>query len=338
MRPLTSAVPPCGGGGGRRPTAPPAGCSRLSAVAAAVTAAASTESGNPPALLVFCKTPPHSSSVRAGICLVGIFSGVNKNNYARANTSAYDLAGSQQSTNQSISCASYGTVQVAKNPSKDNTLHRKCATEGVVAEATRSAATVGRRQAAAMGTEGSAVKRKHAGAPVPSRPLQATTAGRCPQSSGDVLPLSLSGGCSSAAGTLLCGAGVLCLRGAVTRGGSGAGAGRLERGVRSSLAGERRSQETSTFVRGRASARIDRELAGWYVYVSYATGSSSAYNSRGHPHKGTKTHSEVPGCRSLPYIDPFWPSLGQLGTSQSADRAGQRLRNRPSQPKVERTQ
>ena len=150
MRPLTSAVPPCGGGGGRRPTAPPAGCSRLSAVAAAVTAAASTESGNPPALLVFCKTPPHSSSVRAGICLVGIFSGVNKNNCARANNLAHDLAGNQQSTNQSISCASFGTVQVAKNPSKDNTLHRKCATEGVVAEATRSAATVGCRQAAAI--------------------------------------------------------------------------------------------------------------------------------------------------------------------------------------------
>jgi len=200
-------VPPCGGGGGRRPTAPPAGCSRLSAVAAAVTAAASTESGNPPALLVFCKTPPHSSSVRAGICLVGIFFGVNKNNGARANTSTYDLAGSQQSTNQSISCASFGTVQVSKNPSKDNTLQLKCATEGVVAEATRSAFTVGCRQAAAMGTEGIAVKRKHARAPVPSRPLQATTARRCPQSSGEFLPLSLARGCSPAAGTLLCGCG-----------------------------------------------------------------------------------------------------------------------------------
>ena len=133
-------------------------------------------------------------------------------------------------------------------------------------------------------------------------------------------------------------AGVLCLRGALTRGGSGAGAGRLERGVRSSLTGERRSQETSIFVRGRASARVDRELAAWYVYASYPTGSSSSYNSRGHPHKGTKTHSKEPGCRSVPYIDPFWPSLGPLGTSQSANRAGQRLRNRPSQPKVERTQ
>ena len=132
--------------------------------------------------------------------------------------------------------------------------------------------------------------------------------------------------------------GVLCLRGAVTRGGFGACAGRLKRGVRSSLAGERRSQKTSTFVRGRASARVNRELAAWYVYVLYPTGSSSAHNSRGHPHKGTKTHSNVPGCRSVPYIDPFWPSLGRLRTSQSADRAGQRLRNRPSQPKVERTQ
>ena len=34
-----------------------------------------------------------------------------------------------------------------------------------MAEATRSAATVGCRQAAAMGTEGIAVKRKHARAP-----------------------------------------------------------------------------------------------------------------------------------------------------------------------------
>ena len=207
MRPLVSAVPPCGGGGGGPPTAPPAGCYRLSAVAAAVTAAASTDSGNPPALLVFFKTPPHSSSVRAGICLAGIFSGVNKNNCARANTSACDLAGGQQSTNQSISCASFGTVQVAKNPSKDNTLHRKCVTEGVVAKETRSAATVGCRQAAAMGTEGSAVKRKHARAPVPSRPLQATTARRCPQSSRDFLPVSLPGGCSPGAGTPLCGCG-----------------------------------------------------------------------------------------------------------------------------------
>ena len=230
MRPLTSAVPPCGGGGGRRPTAPPAGCSRLSAVAAAVTAAAATESGNPPALLVFCKTPPHSSSVRAGICLVGKFSGVNKNNCVRANTLAYNLAGSQQSTNQSIFCASFGTVQVAKTPSKDNTLYRKCATGGVVAEATRSAATMGCRQAATMGTEERAVKRKHPRAPVSSRPLQATASRRCPQSTGDFLPLSWVGDCSPAAGTLLCGCGggtVLCLRGAVTRGGSGAGAGRL---------------------------------------------------------------------------------------------------------------
>jgi len=240
-------VPQCGGGGARRPTAPPAGCSRLSAVAAAATAAAATESGNPPALVVFCKTPPHSSSVRAGICLVGIFSGVNKNNCARANTLAYNLAGSQQSTNQSIFCASFGTVQVAKTPSKDNTLYRKCATGGVVAEATRSAATVGCRQVAAMGTGESAVKRKHARAPVPSRSLQATTARRCPQTAGDFLPLSLGGGCSPAAGTLLCGCGggtVLCLRGSVTRGGSGAGAGMLENGVLSSLAGERRSQKT----------------------------------------------------------------------------------------------
>ena len=132
--------------------------------------------------------------------------------------------------------------------------------------------------------------------------------------------------------------GVLCLRGAVTRGGSGAGAGRPERGVRSSLAGERRSQEMSTFVHGRASARVYGELAASYVNVLYPTGRSSAHNSRGQPHKGTKTPSKVPGCRSVPYIDPFWPSLGRLGTSQSADRAGQRLRNRPSQPRVERRQ
>jgi len=219
MRPLTSAAPPCGKGGGRRPTAPPAGCSRLSAVAAAVAAPASTESGNPPALLVFCRTPPQSSSVRAGICLVGIFSGVNKNNCAKSNILAYDLAGSQQSTKQSISCASFGTVQVAKSPSKDNTLHRKCATGGVVAEATRSAATVGCREAAAMGTGGSAVKRKHAREPVPSRSLQAATARRCPQSSGVFLPLSLAGGWTPAAWPLLCG----CGGGAVSAGGSRAG-------------------------------------------------------------------------------------------------------------------
>jgi len=40
----------------------------------------------------------------------------------------------------------------------------------------------------------------------------------------------------------------------------------------------------------------------------------------------------------VPYTDPFWPSFGRVGTLQSADRAGQRLRNRPCQPKVERTQ
>jgi len=98
-RPPTSAAPPCGGGGGRRPTARPAGCSQHNAVAAAGTAAASSESGNPPALLVSCKTPTHSSIVRAGICLVGDLSGVNKNNCARVNILAYDLAGSQRSTN-----------------------------------------------------------------------------------------------------------------------------------------------------------------------------------------------------------------------------------------------
>jgi len=76
-----------------------------------------------------------------------------------------------------------------------------------VAEATRSAATVGCRQAAAMGTEGIAVKRKHARAPLQSGPLPATTARRYPRSSGVFLPLSLAGGCTPAAGTLLCGCG-----------------------------------------------------------------------------------------------------------------------------------
>jgi len=70
----------------------------------------------------------------------------------------------------------------------------------------------------------------------------------------------------------------------------------------------------------------------------YRRNEGGRYNSRVHPHKRTKTHSKVPGCRSVPYIDHFWPSLGRFGTSESADRAGQRHRNRPSQPKVESTQ
>jgi len=46
----------------------------------------------------------------------------------------------------------------------------------------------------------------------------------------------------------------------------------------------------------------------------------------------------VPGCRSLPSNNTFWPRLGLFWTSQPRDRASQRLRSRPTQRKVERTQ
>ena len=78
--------------------------------------------------------------MRGSICLPGTVADVNTSNCARAKLLAHELAGNQQSTNQNMSCSCFATVQVATSSCKDNTLHRKCAKGGVVAEATRSEA------------------------------------------------------------------------------------------------------------------------------------------------------------------------------------------------------
>jgi len=94
----------------------------------------------------------------------------------------------------------------------------------------------------------------------------------------------------------------------------------------------------STFVQWRASARLCSQLALWAVNASTIKTACSAYNSRGKPHKCTNTHSKVPGCGSLPSIDPFWPSLGLFGAARPWERACQLLWNRPSQQRVGCTQ